>query len=117
MFIIQELYVEDKNLAKVLRSLAGLVFDMGPPRPVNASRKGKRLLSKGGSAMELILNWFQEEGVTKFTTKNVNHILEEAGFTKQSGYNALMELTKAKRIKRTSTGHYTTRLARTRKAK
>jgi hypothetical protein len=43
MFIIEEIFIDDKKLADVLRALTGLVIEMKPPRPViNAVvKKGK----------------------------------------------------------------------------
>jgi hypothetical protein len=37
MFVIERLFIEDKNLAKVLTALDGLVLNMEPPRPVSGA--------------------------------------------------------------------------------
>lgn len=59
MFIIPNVYVDDKHLAKLLTAMAGVVIKMDMPRPViNAMvDKGEiKAISKGGSAKAGVAN-------------------------------------------------------------
>lgn len=54
MFVIQRMFIEDKNLSKVLIALAGLVVNMDAPQPVvNAVvKKGKLEQETSGSSLK-----------------------------------------------------------------
>ena len=83
-FLIPEFIVEDKNLPKVLRALAGLVVNLQAPRPVvNAEviqGKVKQIRTIEGSPLVmLVAQKIRESNLTEITSTTIRNFIAEVG--------------------------------------
>jgi hypothetical protein len=95
MFVIPNMYVEDKHLAKVLSALAGLVISMEVPRPViNAvvhKGKIKQAVATNGSG-DTIISLVKDKVAsfakgTELPVSQIRTIIHDSGGTSgTSGY-------------------------------
>lgn len=96
--------VEDKNLAKVLRSLSGVAFDVEPIPVVNAtinsSTKKVSANIEGARAPDLLLEFLKKEKKTTFDSKDVSSFLSSIGRSPQSTSYTISQLVKMKMVKR-----------------
>lgn len=110
MFIIEQMFIEDKKLAKVLTALAGLVFKMEPPRPVvNVAVKNGKLTqaSNGSTLKEQVIEELQELGKgTTITMRQLNEIIHKKGGGGNSKSYYVRAILQAKAVKRKSRGEY-----------
>lgn len=115
MFVIPNMYMEDKHLAKVLSAVAGLVISMDVPRPViNAVvHKGKikqAVATNGGGGTIITLVRDKILGFAKGTDLPVSQIrtfIKEAGGTSGTSGYYTNQLKKQKVIKLKQRGTWT----------
>jgi hypothetical protein len=107
MFKIEDVYVEDKKLADVLRALAGLV--RGAPRPVpvlNAEPANSKIkANSGGNLIEVFADWMHKTNIQEFGSKDVQDWLVRHGRSKLSANYICKNLKKAGLVKHTGKGH------------
>lgn len=110
MFVIEKLFIEDKQLPKVLYAVTGLVYKMEPPRPVvNAVAKNGNLkqASSATSLKDQMFEWASHLKGKQITSKDVKEQVKTFGGAESSAYYVTTELIKAKLMKRKANGVFT----------
>jgi hypothetical protein len=107
MFVIQKMFIEDKNLPKVLYALSGLVLNMEAPQPVvNAVvKKGKvEQASSNASLKSRVLETIatMKKGTEMTSAELKGLITKRRG--NETSYNHCYMVKKAKMIKTKSRG-------------
>ena len=115
MFVIERLFIEDKNLAKVLTVLAGLVLNMEPPKPVTvkttARQEGQPKLGrpKGPvreSRKATLVTWLKEQQGKEITRTQLISKLVELGGSELTMNGMVGQLVQEKVLERKGTGIY-----------
>jgi hypothetical protein len=104
MFKIEDVYVEDKNLALLLKAMAGIV--RGQPRPVpmlnlEAQPNGTLKASADGTLMQVFAAHIAKAKLKEFGPKDVQDWLAKHGRSKLSANYVTKGLVKAGVLKRT----------------
>jgi hypothetical protein len=104
-----EFFVEDKHVAKVLHSLAGVALNLSTQSVANAvPTKGKKVVAKlsGGSIKDRVIELVQKHESTDLSTDELRAIIKEAGGMPISIGTYRNYLVEAKVIKMVSRGYY-----------
>lgn len=105
MFMIKEVFIEDKRLAEFLRICAsvGVHIPTMPIPVVNVEKKNGQLREKlsGGNAPAMFLEYIKKNKISQFKRKEVNDFMESIGCKAASSNYVLKTLRAAKEIKRT----------------
>lgn len=107
MFKIENLFVEDKKLAEVLRSLAGLAVAPGPvPVPVINAKKGRNGLEAvtNGQLVALFQKWLAAEKLTKITAKDARGFVRSVGKAEAAYTYAIKKAIEYGLLKKTGKG-------------
>lgn len=89
MFKLENLYVEDKHLARMLQSLAGVALPGFTPVPVvNATKKnGKLHAVTNGELVSMFQKYVKDKKLASVTAKIVKEFMAEVGSSRHSyGY-------------------------------
>jgi hypothetical protein len=97
-----ECFIDDKQLAKAMHGLDGLVLDLKVLPVKNAVKKNGKLKSTAsGSTMEAIAGYIASNNLTEtITTKQIHEALKASGFSVGGVTNAIVNAVKAKIIKK-----------------
>lgn len=101
-------FVEDKDLAKCLRAIAGMTFNMEPPQPVVNARKTSTGLKAQttGHLRDLVMRVLIQQKTKNVTTTQITKICTDLGFHETSVGYVIKTLTQIGFLRRSGRGKY-----------
>lgn len=100
MFKIEDVYVEDKQLAQFLRAVAGIVRGVPRPVPVMNVTADLTSLTNGANMVAVFADYVIKSKIQTFTPKDVQAWLVKNGRSKLSSNYILKNLVKTGMVKR-----------------
>lgn len=103
-----ECFCDDKNLARTMHALNGLVLNLNVAPVVNAIKaNGTKLQAQtDGDAVSLLAQWLKQHGLKEVDSKHLRQFQRDVGRS-EGGYSyTLRQAQGAKLLKKISNGHH-----------
>lgn len=97
-----ECFVDDKNIAKVLHVLNGLVLNLQVQPVVNAKKNGSKIVAEtsGGTLLEFLEKHLNDTKTKEISPREIADVVESSGRSRKSYYYVTKQAIAAKLLKK-----------------